>query len=147
MGTRSAIGIKHGDVVKAVYCHWDGYLEHNGLILAKYYTDSIKVNKLISMGDLSSLGASIGEEQEFNNYREVDTLDETWCKFYKRDRGEENVDYRTFANEQDYLDNFNAGVEFHYLFDNGKWYYSDYGNEFTELEVDVIVSLLKKDEA
>jgi len=147
MGTRSAIGIKHGDVVKAVYCHWDGYLEHNGLILARFYTDSVKVNKLISMGDISSLGASIGEEQDFNAYREVDTLEETWCKFYKRDRGEENVDHRTFANEQDFLENFNAGEEFHYLFDNGRWYYSAYGAEFKELEIDVIVSLLKKDEA
>jgi hypothetical protein len=147
MGTRSAIGIKHGDVVKAVYCHWDGYLEHNGLILARFYDNSVKVNKLISMGDLSSLGASIGEQQDFNAYRDVSTLEETWCKFYKRDRGEENVDYRTFANEQDYLDNFNAGVEFHYLFKDGKWYYSDYGNEFTELEIDLIMNLLSKDEA
>ena len=63
MGTRSAIGIKHGDVVKAVYCHWDGYLEHNGLLLARFYDNSVKVNKLISMGDLSSLGASIGDRK------------------------------------------------------------------------------------
>jgi hypothetical protein len=142
MGTRSAIGIKHGDVVKAVYCHWDGYLEHNGLILAKFYNDSIKLNKLISMGDLSSLGASIGEQQNFNDYREVNTLEETWCKFYKRDRGEENVDFKTFESEDDYLSNFDMGVEFHYLFKDGKWYYSDYGRDFKELEVDVIMKAL-----
>ena len=142
MGTRSAIGIKHGDVVKAIYCHWDGYLEHNGLILARFYDNSVKVNKLISMGDLSSLGASIGEEQNFNDYREVDTLEETWCKFYKRDRGEENVDFKTFESEADYLTNFDMGVEFHYLFKDGKWYYSDYGKDFKELEVDVIMKAL-----
>ena len=147
MGTRSAIGIKHGDVVKAVYCHWDGYLEHNGLLLAKFYNDSVKVNKLISMGDLSSLGANIGEQQNFNDYREVDTLEETWCKFYKRDRGEENVDYRTFDSEEDFLKNFNGGEEFHYLFKDGKWYYSDYGSEFKPLEIDLIMNLLSKDEA
>ena len=100
----------------------------------------------ISSG-LSSLGASIGEQQDFNDYREVDTLEETWCKFYKRDRGEENVDYKTFANEQDYLNNFDMGVEFHYLFDNGKWYYSDYGSELKPLEIDLIMNLLSKDEA
>ena len=33
MGTRSRIGVMHGDKVKSVYCHWDGYLEHNGQIL------------------------------------------------------------------------------------------------------------------
>ena len=147
MGTRSAIGIKHGDVVKAVYCHWDGYLEHNGLLLARFYDNSVKVNKLISMGDLSSLGASIGEQQNFNDYREVDTLEETWCKFYKRDRGEENVDFRTFKDEQDFLENFNGGEEFHYLFKDGKWYYSDSGSEFKPLEIDLIMNLLSKDEA
>lgn len=145
MGTRSAIGIKHGDVVKAVYCHWDGYLEHNGLILAKYYTDSIKVNKLISMGDLSSLGAEIGEKHNFDQPNLAETIEETVCKFYKRDRGEENVDYRTFKDAQDFLENFNGGEEYHYLFDNGKWYYSAYGEEFKPLEVDLIMAMLAKD--
>ena len=37
MGTRSRIGVMHGDVVKSVYCHWDGYLEHNGVILQEHY--------------------------------------------------------------------------------------------------------------
>ena len=147
MGTRSAIGIKHGDVVKAVYCHWDGYLEHNGLILARFYDNSVKVNKLISMGDLSSLGASIGEKHDFNQVNLAETLEETVCKFYKRDRGEENVDYRTFKDVQDFLENFNAGEEYHYLFDNGKWYYSAYGEELKPLEVDLIMAMLAKDQA
>ena len=147
MGTRSAIGIKHGDVVKAVYCHWDGYLEHNGLILARFYDNSVKVNKLISMGDMSSLGASIGEKHNFDQPSLAETLEETVCKFYKRDRGEENVDYRTFKDVQDFLENFNAGEEYHYLFDNGKWYYSAYGEELKPLEVDLIMAMLSKDQA
>lgn len=147
MGTRSAIGIKHGDVVKAVYCHWDGYLEHNGLILARFYNNSVKVNKLISMGDMSSLGASIGEKHNFDQPNLAETLEETVCKFYKRDRGEENVDYRTFKDVQDFLENFNAGEEYHYLFDNGKWYYSAYGEELKPLEVDLIMAMLAKDQA
>jgi hypothetical protein len=40
MGTRSRIGVMHGDNVKSVYCHWDGYLEHNGEILLKHYDSS-----------------------------------------------------------------------------------------------------------
>ena len=147
MGTRSAIGIKHGDVVKAVYCHWDGYLEHNGLILARFYDNSVKVNKLISMGDMSSLGAIIGEKHNFDQPNLAETLEETVCKFYKRDRGEENVDYRTFKDVQDFLENFNAGEEYHYLFDNGKWYYSAYGEELKPLEVDLIMAMLAKDQA
>ena len=60
MGTRSRIGVMHGDVVKSVYCHWDGYLEHNGQILLEHY-DSAKANNLVALGDLSSLGSVIGE--------------------------------------------------------------------------------------
>lgn len=147
MGTRSAIGIKHGDVVKAVYCHWDGYLEHNGLILARFYDNSVKVNKLISMGDMSSLGASIGEKHAFDQPSPAETLEETVCKFYKRDRGEEGTEFRTYQNEEDFLKNFNMGEEYHYLFDNGKWYYSAYGEEFKPLEVDLIMAMLAKDQA
>ena len=45
MGTHSRIGVMHGDKVKSVYCHWDGYLEHNGQVLEQYY-DSAKANNL-----------------------------------------------------------------------------------------------------
>ena len=47
MATRSCIGIKHGDVIKSVYCHWDGYLDHNGKILLENYKDPFKVQLLI----------------------------------------------------------------------------------------------------
>ena len=64
MGTRSRIGVMHGDVCKSVYCHWDGYLEHNGDILETHY-DSAKANTLVALGDLSSLAPYIGEELPF----------------------------------------------------------------------------------
>ena len=54
MGTRSRIAVMHGPVAKSVYCHWDGYLEHNGAILLEHY-DSSKANQLVALGDLSSL--------------------------------------------------------------------------------------------
>jgi hypothetical protein len=54
MGTRSRIGVMHGDIVKSVYCHWDGYLDNNGRILQEHF-DSVKANQLVSLGDLSFL--------------------------------------------------------------------------------------------
>jgi len=148
MGTRSAIGIKHGDVVKAIYCHYDGYPEYMGRVLTLYYQDSIKVNKLISMGDMSSIGAAIGNKHAFNdrsNYLDNGIAEQ--CTFYSRDRGEDDVEFRTFQSEQDFLDNFNAGEEFHYLFKDGAWYYSELGNEFEELTPNLIMSLLEKQPA
>ena len=148
MGTRSAIGIKHGDVVKAIYCHYDGYPEYMGRVLTLYYQDSIKVNKLISMGDMSSIGAAIGSKHAFNdrsNYLDNGVAEQ--CTFYARDRGEEDVEFRTFQSEQDFLDNFNAGEEFHYLFKDGAWYYSELGNEFEELTPNLVIALLEKQPA
>ena len=141
MATRSAIGIKHGDVVKAIYCHWDGYLEHNGLILATYYTSSVKVNKLISMGDLSILAKDIDPDPTAvhnfqNNQDDV-------CVFYKRDRNEEGVDFKTFQDEQDYLTNFDMGVDYYYLFKDNKWYYA-YDQGFKELSPNLVMKLLKQ---
>lgn len=128
MATRSLIGVMHGDICKAVYCHWDGYLMHNGAILNKYY-DSAKANHLVSLGQLSSLGAEIGEQHDFNargEYLENTGLLTTVnkeCTFYGRDRGETNVDFRSFQTYdevKEYAEN--SGVEFIYIMRDNVWY-------------------------
>ena len=54
MATRSLIGkILPGGDILAIYCHWDGYPENNGEILKNHYQDPEKVDKLISLGNLS----------------------------------------------------------------------------------------------
>ena len=72
MSTRSYICIeKEEGVYEGVYCHWDGYLSHNGKLLNEFYQDRSKVEKLISLGDLSSLAQEIepnpNEEHNFGN--------------------------------------------------------------------------------
>jgi len=68
MGTRSTIAIENADgTVTGIYCHWDGYLSHNGRILAENYTDEATVRELIALGDISSLGAEIGTAHDFDN--------------------------------------------------------------------------------
>ncbi len=47
MGTRSAIGIIGNESVRGIYCHWDGYIEHNGQILNRFYPTANLVNALI----------------------------------------------------------------------------------------------------
>lgn len=57
MSTRSTIGIRHEDgSVTKIYCHWDGYIEHNGGILQKYYNTAEKIEPLMALGNLSVLG-------------------------------------------------------------------------------------------
>jgi len=60
MGTRSTIALEYADgTVGQVYCHWDGYLENNGMILYKHYSDPFKVRDLLDEGDMSSLDSSV----------------------------------------------------------------------------------------
>lgn len=132
MGTRSRIGVMHGDVVKSVYCHWDGYLEHNGAILQEHY-DSAKANNLVAMGDLSSLGTQIGEQHPFSPHFDegskeaYDAAKEAgYCTFYGRDRGEKGTEWKvahTFAEFLKQCDN--CGAEYYYIMRDGVWYVGD----------------------
>lgn len=73
MSTRSTIEIQRADGSRQrIYAHWDGYLSHNGHILYHKYDTAEKVEALIALGNISSLG---------------DTPDE--CMAYHRDGYEE----------------------------------------------------------
>jgi hypothetical protein len=56
MATRSLIGMNlNNGITKIIYCHWDGYPEHNGQLLMNYYNSPSAVFDLMELGDLSSL--------------------------------------------------------------------------------------------
>ena len=141
MATRSAIAIKYGrNTIKSVSCHWDGYPEHNGRILQEYWFTRILINQLIEMGDISSLGATIGKKVEFDATPEYIQNDfemaiSYQCVFYNRDRGE-NTSFRTFETEAEFVEHYDdVGAEYFYLFDNGVWYVRDYRDvEWKEVE-------------
>jgi hypothetical protein len=113
MGTRSTIALEFADgTVQQVYCHWDGYLEHNGAILKEHYSDPFVVRDLIDMGDLSSLGTQIGQAHPFSPHgsKEDEALyehakDQGYCTFYARDRGETGVSSKKFKDFEDYVAN------------------------------------------
>jgi hypothetical protein len=65
MGTRSTIALEFADgTVEQVYCHWDGYLDHNGKILATHYMDPLQVKALLALGAFSSLCPAVAETKE-----------------------------------------------------------------------------------
>ena len=125
MATRSTIALEFADgTVEQVYCHWDGYLEHNGKILQEHYSNPFKLKQLIQLGALSSLSTEIGEKHSFDNpgkygspeyvkYREET---EHMCLFYARDRGEELVKH-SFKDFEDYVKNVQR-EEYNYILRN-----------------------------
>lgn len=131
MSTRSAIGIVNADgTVTAIYCHWDGDLEGVGTTLVEHYTNPDRIHALMTLGDLSVLGANIGTKQDFSN-PDVDT-----CISYSRDRNEDNAEAQTFISVDQFLksDTY-SWCEFFYIFENGEWKYSRGSNEFVPVEI------------
>jgi len=128
MGTRSRIGVMHGDKVKSIYCHYDGYLEHNGQVLAQYY-DSAKANNLVALGDMSTLRPQIGEKHAFSQFdlppEEVEAYKELtrdWCTFYGRDRAEVSV-WKVANTFEEFLEQADGcGAEYYYIMKDGVWY-------------------------
>lgn len=126
MATRSNIAIKRKNgKVNSIYCHWDGYLSHNGKILLENYQDIDKINKLIELGDISSLAENVEPTTDKHGF---DNPEKNVVVAYKRDRGEENVEPRSYNNLEDYLNNVDKlFIEYIYLYDEekSKWFYTD----------------------
>jgi len=110
MATRSTIALEFADgTVQQVYCHWDGYLSHNGKILLENWSDPFKLQSLIDLGGLSILGKEVGVQHPFDNphkwgspeYEAFNAQYKDQCMFYCRDRGEELSVYK-FTSLYDY---------------------------------------------
>jgi len=132
MGTRSTIALEYADgTVEQIYCHWDGYLEHNGQILARHYSDPFKVRQLMDLGDMSSLGERIGTQHAFEKAPEGE------CTFYLRDRKEQGCKAKQFKDYADYIDNHQY-EEYEYILRqvDGKavWFVADHDNVYITLE-------------
>jgi len=143
MSTRSTIAMEFPDgIVRQISCHWDGYIEHNGLLLLTYYNDSAVLQQLIELGDLSILGRTIGEKHPFENpYRWGTTQFDEWreqyrhvCTFYGRDRGEKDTEAITFHSYEEYVNSSVHFEEYNYIRRNtGEWLVQSYDNLFQPL--------------
>jgi hypothetical protein len=141
MGTRSTIALEYADgTVEQVYCHWDGYLSHNGQILHKHYSDPFKLRDLIDLGDMSSLGERLGTQHAF------DKAPEGECTFYLRDRKEQGCKAKQFKDYADYIENHQYEEYEYILRKDGNWYVKQHDNEF-ELLAPALVKALAEETA
>ena len=138
MSTRCTIAIlNENGTVNQIYCHHDGYFSYVGKILLECYDTPDKINALMELGDLSSLGKTTEHRPEDWKEYYVGT---DRCMTY-RDRG----DSGEFCNGSKYpsLDYYlkNGDVqEYNYLYKDGTWYYfcEHYGdNEWLVLTKEV----------
>lgn len=120
MATRSRIAIEKQDgTVDSIYCHFDGYIDGVGKMLFEKYSDREKVEKLIELGSLSSLGSQIEpnstKTHTFNNPQDDVTV------AYHRDRGSD-LNIGTYSNVEDFFENGFTGVSYVYcLTKDNRW--------------------------
>ena len=119
MATRSRIGIEYLDgTIGSIYCHNDGYPSWVGKFLVEHWQDREKVEALIALGNISSLGRGL-EGETFDKRTKHDG---TFTIAYHRDRGEE-LEFFGDTNRDEYVSTTSdSGGEYAYLFDlNGMW--------------------------
>lgn len=123
MSTRSMIGICDTQgKVRAIYCHCDGYPSYNGRILIEHYNTRDRVEKLIALGNISSLAEKLEPDPEKpRNSQKV-------VFAYARDNGED-LEIAEFDSVRKFLleNSENVWIEWCYLFDTniGQWYVAD----------------------
>lgn len=131
MATRSTISLEFADgTVGQVYCHWDGYVSHNGKILLEHYSDPFKLRELIDNGNLSVLGKDIGFKHPFENPHKLGTPEwskfhtehKDMCLFYRRDRNEFDNRATFYKNFDDYVNNHDYQEYEYILRTDGNWY-------------------------
>ena len=100
MATTSNIAIENQDrTVSSIYCHFDGYIDEVGKTLYENYNTKEKMEQLIALGDISSLGKS---------------LEETVA--YHRDRGEKLHKPMEHKNVPLYFDDQGNSIDYLYCF-------------------------------
>lgn len=138
MSTRSIIGVTQKDLtIKAIYCHFDGYLSGVGQTLADHYQDPAKIEALINLGDLSSLGEEIGEKHEFGV-----KIEEPWCTAYGRDRGEQGTEAHEVNSVGELVGLASEyGAEYVYLHTTAfGWEYVETAKDFKKIEPSTLVN-------
>ncbi len=132
MGTRSDIIVKRTDGTWArVYCHWDGYLEHNGKTLAEHYNSQALAEALVEHGDMSSLYEKC-DKPDGHSY---DNPIKDHTVYYHRDRGEpwEHTQPRIGESLAAVWPPSDTWTEFTYVWDGKAWWVGDPDGEPTEL--------------
>lgn len=103
MATRSNIAIENQDgSISAIYCHHDGYIDGVGKVLQENYNTREKMEQLIALGDISSLGK---------------TIEETLA--YHRDMGDKFQEPMQHKTVPLYFENQNFDIEYSYCFTLG----------------------------
>lgn len=133
MSTRSTIAYQDASGIHAIYCHWDGYPQHNGDLLLHHYTLPERIKELIALGDISVLQPRLRPLGCQKHSFEAPVPNVTVA--YHRDRNEpwDIVKPRTYQTVDEFL-RTEGGNDYYYLWKNGMWLMArGWSGDFREL--------------
>lgn len=140
MATSSTISKLNKDgTLTTIYCHSDGYPSGVGAILSKYYNNESLVDRLLELGNLSTLGKTPIDNPQlwdlfnFEKIKPEEAIkimkDNLHCRTYKG-RGETNTEAKTI-DRKDLHNNYHS--EYDYVYTDGKWFLLD-GDKFVAFD-------------
>lgn len=122
MSTRGRIAfqISKNEIV-SIYVHFDAYPAGVGKTLLEHWNTPERVNALMALGDLSSLGSELGDKHDFAKHDHRSSS----CLAYGRDRGEQNVSSVVCKTRAELVELAKeCWGEFVYVFDGTSWSYT-----------------------
>ena len=150
MSTRSNIGVKNGDKVDYIYCHFDGYLEEPGVgyNLFKNFNTMEKARELVGLGDLSSIQEYETDEERdkiIEDSLDPDKLVDICSCMVSTGRGPSTIRHATFDDFVDYVSSkMDPWIEYWYVFDDddNRWKvaYKDNGFVFGPIQQKMTVN-------
>ena len=120
MSTRGVIAIEDSNkTCRAIYVHFDMYLDGGGICLTQHYTTQNRVDKLLELGGLSALGDRLSED-------DPEPEAQSTCVAYHRDYGAtyEQPDEWESADKLLEQAHHMYWAEYVYLFRNGEWVFN-----------------------
>lgn len=120
MSTRGVIAIEDSNkTCRAIYVHFDMYLDGGGICLTQHYAIPDRVEKLLALGGLSALGDRLSED-------DPEPEAQSTCVAYHRDYGAtyEQPDEWESADKLLEQAHHMYWAEYVYLFRNGEWVFN-----------------------
>jgi hypothetical protein len=131
MATRSLIAmVKEDKSIQVIYCHWDGYPEYVGLQLQLNYRDKETIQKLMDLGDRSTLTGA-------------PTADKTYAVLQNKE-----IQPWIVTSMDEFMSMDKSGADYVYLWD-GAWqiYQADFDNNLKSLGTMDSVKLVYAEQA
>lgn len=119
MATPSDIIVQRNDGKFAViYCHYDGYVDWNGIRILKYYNTQLNAEALVEPGDMKGLGP----RPDYVAGHTYEEPVEGHCVYFGREDKRTGKEYKLYPTLDEALEAAHCRFTYLWLSDHESWY-------------------------